>query len=658
MNRIQRTVLLALLTLCLPVIGLAQTATDTDLPDFGQTFLPDTTFTGSSLDGWHTIGSAEWKADDGKIIGSASPGSGLLVLDRSYQDVGFHSLFKCTGGCQTGVLFRMEETENGYTGVYMSLNEDDVKPYRVMLNEEGEITSRNRMEYAGGIGYRIAPTGEDDEDGGGWSPPEGENSFPPRPKPEVERPFYRPNTQFRKGDWNQIESFLDVNVIRSFLNDGGEIGGRVGSASDRSGLDGYGPIALHVAGRGKVQFADMMWKDIAMRNTPKEKSSPNFRVRQINDMYYSWGADAADFNQDGITDVVSGPYLYFGPDYTTRREIFPAITTNPSDGFSATHIQHTYDFDNDGWPDILRSAFSATLFMNPDGESRRWKSYDILPDVGQGEITDFVDLDDNGIPELVYEAEGTLRYATPDTADPTQPWTEHIVSEEGYGIAHGIGTGDINGDGRLDIINAFGWWEQPAQIEEGELWEYHPAELGRFGHRANGVGGVLMGIYDVNGDGLNDVVTSLNAHGFGMAWYEQQRAGDGSISFKEHMINDDYSADNTGGVTFSQPHGNTFADVNGDGLLDFIVGKRYWTHLDNYYDPDPYGPPVIYWYETVRDEDAPGGARFEPRLIHNRSGAGSEVTATDIDKDGAVDIITATNRGTFIYWNQFNQGTE
>ena len=117
------------------------------------------------------------------------------------------------------------------------------------------------------------------------------------------------------------------------------------------------------------------------------------------------------------------------------------------------------------------------------------------------------------------------------------------------------------------------------------------------------------------------------------------------------MINDDYSQKSVGNVTFSQGHASTFADIDQDGIMDYIVGKRYFTHLDNLNDPDAYGPAVIYWYRTVRNKNAPGGAQFVPELIHNRSGAGSQITATDLNKDGAVDLITSTNRGTFIFWN-------
>jgi len=161
-----------------------------------------------------------------------------------------------------------------------------------------------------------------------------------------------------------------------------------------------------------------------------------------------------------------------------------------------------------------------------------------------------------------------------------------------------------------------------------------------------------MAVYDVNGDGLNDVVTSLNAHGWGLAWFEQKRDAQGKISFVEHMVMDDFSTDNAGGVTFSELHGSTFADVDGDGIPDFIVGKRYFSHLDTNLDPDPRDSPVLYWYKTVRDPKAPGGALLVPHLIDNHSGSGSDVLAVDLNQDGAMDIVTATRFGTFIYWGK------
>jgi len=272
------------------------------------------------------------------------------------------------------------------------------------------------------------------------------------------------------------------------------------------------------------------------------------------------------------------------------------------------------------------------------------------------EIMEVKDIDGDGIPEVIYTADDYIRYAKPDPANPTGPWIEHNISEKGYATLHGIGTGDINGDGRVDVVNCFGWWENPGPGGK-EPWTYHSQTFGRWAR--SGPGGALMAVYDVNGDGLNDVVASLGGHDFGLAWYEQKRDAAGKISFVEHIIMKDYSTakTNAGGVTFSQIHGLAFADIDGDGVPDIIAGKRYWSHLDNYHDPDPYGPPVLYWYRTVRNPKAPGGAEFVPELIHNRSGAGSEIVTADLKGDGAVDIITATDRGVFIFWGKPRAGT-
>jgi len=220
----------------------------------------------------------------------------------------------------------------------------------------------------------------------------------------------------------------------------------------------------------------------------------------------------------------------------------------------------------------------------------------------------------------------------------------HKISERIGVNAHGMGIGDINGDGRMDVVNARGWWEQPPAGSTQETWTFHAASFGS--------GGAEMGVYDVNGDGLNDVVTAMAAHGWGLAWFEQKRDAKGNISFVQHDIMGDFGTKNAGNVAFSELHGLTFADLDGDGVPDIIVGKRSYSHLESYTDPDPYGPAVLYWYRTVRNSRVEGGAEFVPELIHNRSGVGSHLQAVDLNGDGTPDIITSTNRGTFVFFNQ------
>jgi hypothetical protein len=103
------------------------------------------------------------------------------------------------------------------------------------------------------------------------------------------------------------------------------------------------------------------------------------------------------------------------------------------------------------------------------------------------------------------------------------------------------------------------------------------------------------------------------------------------------------------GVCFSQPHALTMADLDGDGLLDIVVGKRMWAHPPPK-DIEPDEAPVLYWFQLKRD--GKGGATFVPHLIDDKSGVGVQVTATDINGDGRVDILTVSKLGTFLFLNK------
>jgi hypothetical protein len=614
----------------------------------GPSFLPDTTFKGSSLAGWRTLGQAEWRAQNGEIVGTAKPGGagGWLMLGKSFQDVGFFASFQCAAGCRTGVLFRAEKTAEGMKGVYVSLSEENVTAYKVTLGADGQELQREPLRFGGGT-VRIAPP--QDPNAAGRNNPRAGGGRSSVTSPS-NLPITAPKRGLRPGEWNEIEMIFDANIIRWFVNGLGDIAGAVAEEDAAR----YGPLALYIGGAGEVRFKDVGYRDLAIRVAPPEQVASRFRLQRLNEFYYAWSASADDFNKDGVLDVVAGPYIYFGPDYTKSREIFPAIASSPSKEYASNcMIQFSGDVTGDGWPDVVCSNLGTPVFLyvNPKGESRRWDKFQVAPSI-QCEIMEYKDIDGDGKPELVYAAEGYLRYAKPDPANPTGPWIVHTISERGVTTLHGIGTGDINGDGRKDIVNVYGWWEHPPAGSQQEPWTYHPVAFGRWSR--SGPGGALMAVYDVNGDKLNDVVTSLGGHDFGLAWYEQKRDAGGKISFTPHIVMGDYAtaAKNAGGVTFSQLHGSTFGDVDGDGVPDFIVGKRYWSHLDNYHDPDPYSPPVLYWYRTVRDPKAPGGASFVPELIHNRSGAGSTLMTVDLNKDGAKDIIAATDRGAFIFWGK------
>jgi putative membrane-bound dehydrogenase-like protein len=150
---------------------------------------------------------------------------------------------------------------------------------------------------------------------------------------------------------------------------------------------------------------------------------------------------------------------------------------------------------------------------------------------------------------------------------------------------------------------------------------------------------------DVDGDGDQDVITSLAAHGYGVAWFEQVREGE-QISFRQHLIAGARPAETEFGVVFSQPHALAIADIDGDGLVDIVTGKRPWAH-GPHGDAEPMAAPVIYWFRCVRDAEQ--GVRFEPQLVSDDSGVGVDVVIDDVNGDGWLDIVSANKRGVFIH---------
>ena len=638
----------------------------------GPTFRPDVVFKGSALTGWTPLGTATWRAQNGEIIGTpTSPAGGWLVLNTSYQDVAFFSNVTCAAGCKAGVLLRAEKTpDGGMKGVYVSLTEAEPGSFAIKLDAQGKEIGREALGRAGGAAPAaraggggaaaagVAPAGAAPaarRGGGGGAAP----GLPPG----VNLPNLaaRPVGGFRPGT-----NSADINLAKTSVTlrlNGGALGAAAGAAEDAAGK--YGPIALYVGGTAEARFKDVAYADLNARPFEEEKLSTNFRVRRLSEFYYSYSSSIADINRDGNMDVVAGPYYYLGPDFSVGRELYAGVTYNPTAEWPImAMVQLSHDFTGDGWPDVLNMSGNAgngvgTLFVNPRGENRRWDSSIVMqpPDgVVGNEETLLKDIDGDGRMEIIHTGQNTLRYSKPDPANPTGPWIVKTISEPGpwgVNISHGMGVGDINGDGRMDYVNSYGWWEQPPAGNTG-LWKYNPVEFARWGASQGGAGGAEMGIYDVNGDRLNDVVTALEGHGFGLAWHEQKKDAAGNITFVRHTIMDSALDTNAGGVWFTQPHATTFADINMDGIQDFVVGKRHHSHFQ-YADPDNWGMPVLYVYKVVRNARAPGGAEFVPELIHNRSGVGSHFAIADVNKDGSPDIATSGPSGTFVFFNNYRR---
>ncbi|MEY4483236.1 MAG: hypothetical protein RL693_688, partial [Verrucomicrobiota bacterium] len=376
-----------------------------------------------------------------------------------------------------------------------------------------------------------------------------------------------------------------------------------------------------------------------------------FEKIKLEDQFYGEGAAIGDFNKDGKNDIVYGPYWWEGPDFKTKHAYYEPKAFNIN-GYSDNFFDYTYDFNGDGFTDILVLGFpgkEARLYLNPGKDvagDNPWKMV-VVADVVDNESPEFTDLTGDGKAEIVCSKGGQFGYFEPDWTDVTKPWSWHPVTEN-VGVAkftHGMGVGDVNGDGKPDLLEAKRWWEQPKENQDDKTkdkgWVSHTFQL-------SGGGGAQMYAYDFNGDGRNDIASSINAHQFGVAWFEQGSADtpvrNEKPLWQKHLIVGQEPWENEYGVRFSQPHAVALTDVDGDGLKDIITGKRYWAH--NGHDPNELDPRVIYWFQAKRDKG--GKVEFVPHLIDSDSGVGTQLTTGDINGDGLVDIVSGNKSGCYV----------
>jgi hypothetical protein len=337
----------------------------------------------------------------------------------------------------------------------------------------------------------------------------------------------------------------------------------------------------------------------------------------------------ADINGDGRLDIISGENWFEAPSWKKHpfRKLF--IFNNYLDDFSDLPL----DVDSDGDIDIVTAAWGSrkvAWLENPGDGKGEWKQHI----VDQGSPTEFaflVDLDNDGVKDEVLPQyggrEGFTAWYDREGKGKNVTWKRVVVSDKLHG--HGIGAGDVNGDGRNDVLTPEGWLEAPKNPREGD-WTFHAD----WQHDKLG----FLYVWDVDGDGLNDVVTS-QAHDYGVFWLKQSRSASGGRSWERQLIDD----------AWSQAHAMTPADLNGDGQLELVTGKRLYAH--NGHDPGGREPLGMYWYERVNTGQKHEWVRH---IFHygGRIGGGMQIPVVDLDADGDLDIVTAGKGGVFFFENR------
>ncbi len=378
--------------------------------------------------------------------------------------------------------------------------------------------------------------------------------------------------------------------------------------------------------------------------------SVKWRKVVLDTEFRSEGVTVADVNRDGRQDILAGLVWYEAPGWKMH-ELAPQVKYDAAGNYSDTFINFTADLNRDGWPDLIRLDWPgrdpAVWHENPKGRPVHWAEHRIAANACN-ESPYYGPISGAGADRKLIFAlnDEQMVWLEPDpNKDAAAPFLTHAISEKlakadamKGGVnrySHGLGYGDIDMDGIGDVLIVGGYWKGPKDPRTGP-WNFVRANLGQ--------DAAQMHVYDVNGDGVNDVISS-SAHKVGIWWHEQKRGADGTATFTEHLIDN----------TVTQTHGLELADINGDGVRDIVTGKRYWAHGPKG-DLNPNDPPVINWYELKRGASGSAGPGvnvvWTRHEIDNDSGIGTQFIVTDVNRDRRPDVVTSNKHGVRIIFQE------
>ena len=376
--------------------------------------------------------------------------------------------------------------------------------------------------------------------------------------------------------------------------------------------------------------------------SPLRGDEPKFKKHDINPKSIYEGAGVFDVDNDGDLDIVSGAQWYEAPTWTPHKVRDVSRTGTYMNCFSTLPA----DMDGDGDLDFITCSFfekNVGWVENPGDKDKTWTYHQVdLP--GSSEAAVYVDLTGDGKPEYLPNTVNTVCFFALEKDGKGLKLKKVDLGNAGAG--HGVGTADVNRDGRLDIVAPRGWYECPDEPLTG-TWTFHQDfDLGAMGIQT------LGGDFDHDGD--TDLVYGMG-HNIGLYWAEQDKGDDGKPVWKKHLIDD----------FLSSVHTQVWADLDGDGNQnELITGKRVYAHE---VEPgDVRAPMVAYfrfdpakkeWTRHViyKGEDAKNppkeGRDAQKDFAPGTAGTGLEMTPIDIDKDGDIDLVCPGKSGLYLFEN-------